>query len=687
VKSKTNDPKSDEREMRRYFFIITSYNVCILRCTCTDCELFYTSKYFSIYYYYYYYYYFIVVFIYYVVQVLFILFHHFPTSTATTTTTTTTATISIILSNSIHQQNKTLFNLKDIIVPIIMFAAPTNPPAKFNNNIDDDKLEQEMTRILSAAGIHNQPIDPSSMEALKEMIRDREEQQDKKPSAAVGGTAAPPFQPSIVMSPPAAAAAAAGLKEPPPPPAVSTALAAASGPVGPNTNDNNAMMIQTLSQQIQYQTNLLLSVQRQITYLTNKVQQLEESSNNHRGAPLAGSPSSMSTTASDRSFNFARTKIYMGNGNPPSMTSQDEEETTGEIGLGSTSFSPTQQNQQRPNERVIHQQRVVVVPPPGQELQPNRNNNNDQRPQERRLMFPVALYPIRLLRRYIEFEFAVLRELYSRLYQEVVLRNVNGGVLFQLCFVLLVLSSRISPTSQPTKFQFLCFLIVCGFMYQIKLPHFLYTFFVKENVPFRIWNERSQQNQNQQQQPNAVGPDLPRIGLFGWRQQPRLGRINEQQQQDGGGNDNGGAGGGAGNNRWQETFFMGRIAPRYQQQEDGGEDGGNAVQAGRGNPVVGLFWDVFYLFGSFVFSIFPMWRPEHQRQRPQRPAVAADVQQQQDDVLNDNVVVGRDHHQQQQQIPQVRPPRDAMEPVEEEDDDSSSDDDDDDDDDDGSRDC
>ena len=85
------------------------------------------------------------------------------------------------------------------------------------------------------------------------------------------------------------------------------------------------MMIQTLSQQIQYQTNLLLTMQQQITHLTNKVQQLEENNSTGVGGPAAASPSSMSTTASERSFNFAKTKIYLGNS---ASMSQDEEETT-----------------------------------------------------------------------------------------------------------------------------------------------------------------------------------------------------------------------------------------------------------------------------------------------------------------------------------------------------------------------
>jgi hypothetical protein len=93
------------------------------------------------------------------------------------------------------------------------------------------------------------------------------------------------------------------------------------------------------------------------------------------------------------------------------------------------------------------------------------------------------------------------------------------------------------------------------------------------------------------------------------------------------------------NLNWRHTFLGGIIIPRPNQ-----------------NPIIAAVQDVFYLLGSFVFSIFPMWRPEGP-QEPRQPLIP--IAPPVDNNANDNA---------HPDIPVVAPPRDAMEAADDDDD-------------------
>jgi hypothetical protein len=359
-----------------------------------------------------------------------------------------------------------------------------------NNHHDNDRatsssvVQDEMGRILQVAGITNEPMDPLSLEALKGMILEKKQQQpqqqqygehhdkDRSPAAAFAAAAAttaasaassirnPNNNSSNTFKKPPALPP---FRQPPPPPPVVVVPATTTNT---NTNTPTDRMIEALSQQIRYQTDLMLHMQQQIVDLKNRIDAWEgptgsyppladsggaaAGSHANANAAVGASPSSLSTTdESNRSFSFSRTRIYLR----PSLSSEDEVVDMS-TAASQGSLSPTDHPQ---HHRVIHQRRVVVIPPPagGGAAGGGGNGQGEQHPPQQQppqqaqghqgLMFPLALYPVRALVWYIQYEYDVLKELY-RMAQQDVLRNINGTVLFQLCFVLLVLSSRISPT-------------------------------------------------------------------------------------------------------------------------------------------------------------------------------------------------------------------------------------------------
>jgi hypothetical protein len=248
------------------------------------------------------------------------------------------------------------------------------------------------------------------------------------------------------------------------------------------------------------------------------------------------------------------------------------------------------------------------------------------------------------------------------------MRPLDGGIFFQLLFVGMVFSSRIDPTKNPEKFLILSMVVAVGMLYQLKFWDVFFRFFIKERAPERMWREMNglpplteehgrpnhhvpagngnggnDFNVNRQGGQRALQDERPQIGGIG------------RQAADGGAN-NGGIRRQRQNGNldpaWRNMFVMGGI---YQRQQDG-ED------AAARNPVLGLAWDVFYLFGSFVFSIFPMWNPQA-RGGPGRPrpfqAAARD----------EGVEGGVDGRERGiDEIPQVQAPRDAMVPADSDDD-------------------
>jgi hypothetical protein len=62
-------------------------------------------------------------------------------------------------------------------------------------------------------------------------------------------------------------------------------------------------------------------------------------------------------------------------------------------------------------------------------------------------------------------------------------RPLDGGIIVQFGSVLIIIAKTSRKT---TKLQTLTVLVTLGFMYHMKLLTFLYTFFVRRNIPSRI---------------------------------------------------------------------------------------------------------------------------------------------------------------------------------------------------------
>jgi hypothetical protein len=240
---------------------------------------------------------------------------------------------------------------------------------------------------------------------------------------------------------------------------------------------------------------------------------------------------------------------------------------------------------------------------------------------------------------------------------------MDGGLIFKVVFMASVLSARMTKNihknggGKNTTTSFwaassqmavgITFLLF-GLLYHVGYIPYLYKFCVQEGIPRRIWQEEDNATMGN----GADAPNHP-LTAGGAAQAPRRGDVQDaaaaaEQQDDNEDNDNNvpvAVG-------WQwGTFLRGRI-PRFQPADGADVDGAIRIQPH-------FLWvavqDIFYLVGSFVFSIFPMWEP-------QAAAVVAQV-------AAAPIGDGQPPQQQQRQqlIPRVAPPRDPAEPEEEED--------------------
>jgi hypothetical protein len=205
---------------------------------------------------------------------------------------------------------------------------------------------------------------------------------------------------------------------------------------------------------------------------------------------------------------------------------------------------------------------------------------------------------------------------------------LDGALLFKIMFMLLVVSARMSRRTSDNgkkqqhnvRFYISVALMVVGFLWHTRYLQFMYRFFVQDNVPWRIWNGRHAQNDDPTEVAAAAAPPVPIRRAAAAAAPPVPYNPND----------------------WRNTFLGGGIQLP------------NANQ----NVIVRLVLDIFYLFGSFVFSIFPMWRPEAPPPPPPPPpqedeggAAAAAAAPPPGLARVDNDFC----------LPQVQPPRDAME--------------------------
>lgn len=583
-------------------------------------------------------------------------------------------------------------------------------------------IEDDVQRILESAGIESEPMDPQSLLALKKMVassyRRRPHQQHQQSNGFAAGPVTTASKTGTVIP----KAAYPPLKTPPPPPVDAPGYSGNPGPSssyekpvngttrrdgrlfpspssfitpaagtgtafpapkkGSNTksdaaseSSNSSISAEAVMAQLQQQTQLMMQLQQQVHALHQKVnhlqqQQPQQTQRQRYPDPTATmanagitSPAESSLQSDgERSFTFARTRIYMR----PSLSEEEEVSPRQQQDAAAAAASAVRQRRIATRRFVMAENDgdgddetdQTVVPAAAidagvdvaqqQQQRPpvvGRGAVQQQGPQpapQVPLLIRIILSPFQLVVRYWQFEYQVLAALYRMGRREV--RPLNGGLLMQLFFVSLVVAKS---SKDPAKQQVLISVVIMGFLYQMKILAFLYTFFIKNNVPLRIWkgmdpegtedifgrnnnnNDANVANGNQQQQPPAGQPLPPRL-----RGQNANGDAN------------------AIGNGWEDTFFMGGIAAP--------NNGDNAEGGGVGNPISQLLWDIIYLFGSFFFSIFPMWRAE---QRP-RPVTAQPAEE----AVQEEEAAAEQLQQQDPQIPQVQPPRDAMEPADSDDD-------------------
>ena len=413
--------------------------------------------------------------------------------------------------------------------------------------------DEEMERVLREAGVENAPIDPSSVDALRQLVREHHQKKlgkDECKPAARTIEAFDSIQDTFAVE-----------KSLEGSPSILTQSAASTG------NSNSIM------QQLEFQTRLLLDMQRKINELTAKVDRLE------RGEGVASTqPDTVKST-----YSYSTTKYYRENAarfqtrQPPVVPQAQGEDHA--------AVAPQQQPQDIDGEEADQQE-----------------------------LNEEEFWILSLLReRYRAMRDSRLVEIAHAFWdmsRDTVL-PLDGAMLFKLMVMVVFLTARIQKQpSNTVRFYVSIVAMVVGFLWHTRYLQFMYQFFWRENVPGRIWNG----------QPAEGPPEVPETP-----QPPGAPVPPEQadgQQQENREEANGG---------WRNTFLGGGIAGRAE------------------NELVAFVQDILYLFGSFFFSIFPMWRPEGPPPPPPLPHPGQEMQE--------------------GGIPEVAPPRDAFEAADSDDDD------------------
>lgn len=413
--------------------------------------------------------------------------------------------------------------------------------------------DEEMERVLCEAGVENAPIDPSSVDALRQLVREHHQKKlgkdDCKPAARTM-EAFDSIQDTFTVEKSLEGSSS-----------ILTQSAASTG-------NSNIIM-----QQLEFQTRLLLDMQSKINELTAKVDRLE------RGEGVASTqPDTVKST-----YSYSTTTYYRDN--------------AARFQTRQPPFVPQAQGEDH----------AAVAP----QQQPQDIDGEEADQQE---LNEAEFWILSLLRE----RYRAMRD--SRLYEiahafwdmsrDTVL-PLDGAMLFKLMVMVVFLAARIQKQpSNTVRFYVSIVAMVVGFLWHTRYLQFMYQFFWRENVPGRIWNG----------QPAEGPPEVPETP-----QPPGAPVPPEQadgQQQENREEANGG---------WRNTFLGGGIAGRAE------------------NELVAFVQDILYLFGSFFFSIFPMWRPEGPPPPPPLPHPGQEMQE--------------------GGIPEVTPPRDAFEAADSDDDD------------------
>jgi hypothetical protein len=462
----------------------------------------------------------------------------------------------------------------------------TRTPTSSSTSFEEDEIE----RIVRAAGIDSAPMDPSSMDALRQLVREQQQQQQQQQQHMCTSTDNNDRKPPPVVIPDTNVSSTActinkGFMDRSP-----------SDLTQPDSQPRNSIM-----EQLEFQTSLLLEMQRKMDALTAKVERLEgqgpattSSTSTHASTHTHTSTSTSTSTASNTRYDREAAPL----------TARRDEGLR--IRLG---------QRQPPG--------VAVLPPP-----PN--------PPAQEAGWAV-FRPFRQYYNHHHWGASRVVQIMSLFWSQSrgVVRPLDGALLFKIMFMLLVVTARMSrspaaSSASPTRLTITILLMVGGFLWHVRYLQFVYQFVVTDNVPRRVWNGQYHGNaDNNNANNNNAEPAAPAVPVppnVAARQNPDEGGVGD----------------------WRNTFLGGGIQRRDPH-----------------NPIVAVLLDVLYLLGSFVFSIFPMWRPEAPPP-PTPPVVVEEAQPQPHPAPPRNQGLAA--------IPPVRPPRDAMEAASDSDDDDDDDD-------------
>ncbi|KAL7558268.1 hypothetical protein ACA910_009938 [Epithemia clementina (nom. ined.)] len=414
--------------------------------------------------------------------------------------------------------------------------------------------------------------------------------------------------------------------------------------ISSNNNKASKSIEARILEQLQVQTTLILQLQRRVDELTVTVrEQQEQIHSSFRGG----------TTN-----NQYHSTTKRGNDDDSSSTTGPGKSATLAAAAPPHAVSDNSNTQPRPAETgaPAPQELRVVAPVP-----PRRRGG---------WLFQLVQRPLENVR---NSKVAGLWKVFHKVRKQEV-RDLQWGVIIKVLVMMFILLGRVMSSSGrnnnsakesdefyniPYKFYVLIAVVIMGMMGQTGYFTFLYKFFVKERYPARIL---------------VLGEDVDAI-LEGLENQgrprpPPAGPRRDAAGADPGNADGAGAAGGApeGEINWAQTFLLGgRIArannnnnnPLQQQQQDNPLEQ-QQQQGGIGRAIWNAIADVLYLLGSFVLSIFPMWRPQAaqppqavaQEQQPVAAAAAAAAEQEGGGNNNNN------NENNNNGPGQVRPPRD-----------------------------
>ena len=160
-------------------------------------------------------------------------------------------------------------------------------------------------------------------------------------------------------------------------------------------------------------------------------------------------------------------------------------------------------------------------------------------------------------------------------------RPLDGGLMFKLIFTVVVMSARISKTSlSQGRFQISFLLVVSGFLWHTRYVQYVYHFFVKENIPRRLWaGEVIEAYESEVDAAPVVHPRHGRLPVERLNNNER--NMEEPRQQ-------------------RQPDARGPLVAAFL---------GGVIPLRNDNALLALLTDILCLVGSFLLSIFPVWQP------------------------------------------------------------------------------